>query len=328
VILAGDIGGTKTVIGLLEEAGDRLRTVREETFPSKSHGTLEEILERFLGGGSRPAVRAACFGVAGPVVEGRSKTTNLPWELDEFKLADAFRIPRVKLLNDLEAAAYGMLFLAPDELHALNPGAARRRRGNVAVIAAGTGLGEAMLYWDGERYHPIASEGGHADFAPQSDLEVRLLVYLQREFGHVSYERVLSGPGFFNIYRFLRDTGYAGEPAWLREKLTSGDPSATITQVALAGGDPLCTTTLDLFVAIYGAEAGNLALKSLAVGGVYIGGGIGPKILPKLVDGTFIRAFSGKGRLADLMRAIEVKVALNPRAPLIGAAYYARQLAT
>lgn len=325
MILAGDIGGTKTVIGLLEEAGDRLRAVREETFPSKSHGALEEILDRFLGGGARPALLAACFGVAGPVVEGRSKTTNLPWELDELKLADALRIPRVKLLNDLEAAAYGMLHLDPTDLCGLQPGL--KRKGNIAVIAAGTGLGEAILYWDGERHHPLASEGGHADFAPQTDLEIQLLAYLQREFGHVSYERVLSGPGFFNIYRFLRDTAYAEEPAWLREKLAMGDPSATITQVALAGGDPLCTATLDLFVAIYGAEAGNLALKSLAVGGVYIGGGIAPKILPKLVEGTFIRAFTSKGRLADLMRTIEVKVALNPRAPLIGAAYYARQLA-
>lgn len=327
MILAGDVGGTKTVLGLFEEAGGTLTVAREEIFPSRGHRALEEILERFLGGGSRPAVRAACFGVAGPVVGGRSRTTNLPWELEETALARAVGAPRAKLLNDLEAAAFGMLFLAPKELHALNPGAASRRTGNVAVIAAGTGLGEAMLYWDGERYHPIASEGGHADFAPQTDLEVRLLGYLQQEFGHVSYERVLSGPGFLNIYRFLRDTGYAKEPAWLQEKLAMGDPSATITQVALAGGDPLCSATLDLFVAIYGAEAGNLALKCLAVGGVYIGGGIAPKILPKLADGTFARAFTSKGRLADLLRKVEVKVALNPRAPLIGAAHYARQLA-
>lgn len=326
MILAGDIGGTKTVIGLFEEAGGTLRAAREETFPSRSHGALEEILDRFLGRGSRPAIRAACFGVAGPVVDGRSKTTNLPWELDEVALARTVGAPRAKLLNDLEAAAYGMLFLAPGDLRTLHPGAGPRR-GNIAVIAAGTGLGEGTLYWDGDRYHPIASEGGHADFAPRTDLEVELLGSLRREFGHVSYERLLSGPGLFNIYRFLRDSGYAEEPAWLREQLAGGDPSATITRLALAGGHPLCTASLDLFVAIYGAEAGNLALRCLAVGGVYVGGGIAPKILPKLQDGTFVRAFTEKGRLTELMRTIEVKVALNTDAPLIGAAHYGRRLA-
>lgn len=328
MILAGDIGGTKTVIGLFTEAGGTLRAARAETFPSRSHRALEDILDRFLESGSRPPVRAACFGVAGPVIEGRCKTTNLPWELDEVALARAVGAPRAKLLNDLEAAGYGMLFLGPNELHPLTPGAVPRRRGNIAVIAAGTGLGEAMLYWDGERYHPIASEGGHADFAPQTDREVELLLYLRREFGHVSYERLLSGPGLFNIYRFLRDGGYAEEPSWLREKLASGDPSAVITQVALAGDHPLCTASLELFAAIYGAEAGNLALRCLAVGGVYVGGGIAPKILPKLEDGTFLGAFTDKGRFAAMMRAIEVKVALNPDAPLIGAAHYARRLAT
>lgn len=326
MILAGDIGGTKTVLGLFEEAGGTLQAAREETFPSRSHGALEEILDRFLGSGSRPAIRAACFGVAGPVVDGRSRTTNLPWELDEVALARRVGAPRAKLLNDLEAAAYGMLFLAPGDLRTLHPGAGQRR-GNIAVIAAGTGLGEAMLHWDGDRYHPIASEGGHADFAPRTDLEVELLGYLRREFGHVSYERLLSGPGLFNIYRFLRDSGYAEEPAWLREELASGDPSATITRLALADRHLLCTGSLDLFAAIYGAEAGNLALRCLAVGGVYVGGGIAPKILPKLQNGTFVRAFTEKGRLADLMRTIAVKVALNSGAPLIGAAHYGRRLA-
>lgn len=326
MILAGDIGGTKTVLGLFEEAGGTLRAAREETFPSRSHGALEEILDRFLGSGSRPAIRAACFGVAGPVVDGRSRTTNLPWELDEVALARRVGAPRAKLLNDLEAAAYGMLFLAPGDLRTLHPGAGQRR-GNIAVIAAGTGLGEAMLYWDGDRYHPIASEGGHADFAPRTDLEVELLGYLRREFGHVSYERLLSGPGLFNIYRFLRDSGYAKEPAWLREELASGDPSATISRLALADAHLLCTGSLDLFAAIYGAEAGNLALRCLAVGGVYVGGGIAPKILPKLQNGTFVRAFTEKGRLADLMRTIAVNVAVNSGAPLIGAAHYGRRLA-
>lgn len=235
---------------------------------------------------------------------------------------NALQVPRVKLLNDLQAAAYGMLHLEPTELCVLQPGL--QRKGNIVVIAAGTGLGEAMLYWDGEQHHPLASEGGHADFAPRTDQEVELLAYLRREFGRVSYERLLSGPGFFTIYRFLRDSGFAPEPAWLRERIAQGDPSAVVSQVGLAGEHPLCTQTLDLFTSIYGAEAGNLALKALALGGVYVGGGIAPKILPKLRDGTFIRAFTEKGRLAELMRTIAVKVALDPRAPLIGAAHYAQ----
>ncbi len=324
MILAGDIGGTKTVIGLFEGTGNRVRGVRDETFSSQSHGTLEDILDRFLAGVSRPSLDAACFGVAGPVIQGRSKITNLQWELDERKLAEALQVPRAKLLNDLEAAAYGMLHLDPTDLCQLQPGL--KRDGNIAVIAAGTGLGEAILYWDGTRHHPIASEGGHADFAPQTDLEMELLIYLRREFGHVSYERLLSGPGLFNIYRFLRDSGFAVEPEWLRDRIAQGDPGAMVSQIGLAGEHPLCTRALDLFISVYGAEAGNLVLKALAVGGVYVGGGIAPKILPKLLDGTFIHAFTDKGRFAELLQTIEVKVALNPRAPLIGAANYALRL--
>jgi len=324
MILAGDIGGTKIVIGLFEQAGGRLQAVREETFPSKSYATLEAILDRFLGGGSRPALRSACFGVAGPVIEGKSKTTNLPWELDELTLEKSLQVPRVKLLNDLEAAAYGMLHLDPTDLSVLQPGL--KRQGNIAVIAAGTGLGQAILYWDGAHHHPLASEGGHADFAPHTDLEMELLIYLRREFGHVSCERLLSGPGLFNIYRFLRDSGYATEPEWLRQRIAQGDPGTVISQIGLAGEHPLCTRALDLFCSVYGAEAGNLALKAFAVGGVYVAGGIAPKILPRLQDGTFIHAFTDKGRLSDLMRSIEVKVTLNPRAPLIGAAHYALRL--
>jgi len=324
MILAGDIGGTKTVIGLFEEAGNRLHAIREETFPSQSYGSLEAILDQFMRPGSRPPLHAACFGVAGPVIEGKSKATNLPWELDERRLAEALRVPRVKLLNDLEAAAYGMLHLDPTDLCVMQPGSPRK--GNIAVIAAGTGLGEAILYWDGKCYHPIATEGGHADFAPRSDLEIDLLHYLQKEFGHVSYERVLSGPGLFNIYRFLRDSGIAPEPEWLRTRIAENDPGAMISEIGLTGDDPLCTKALDLFASIYGAEAGNLALKALAIGGVYVGGGIAPKILPRLKESTFLHAFSNKGRFAELLRSIEVKVALNLRAPLIGAAHYGLML--
>jgi glucokinase len=327
VILAGDIGGTKTVLALFEETADSLRLVRDAIFASREHPTFEEILITFLAADRPATLRAGCFGVAGAVIDGRVHATNLPWTFDEQALAGAIRAPRIKLLNDLEAAAYGVLFLHEDELSIINTGASSPQKGNIAVIAAGTGLGEAFLYWDHTHYHPVASEGGHVDFAPRSDEQIDLLGYLRAKFdGHVSYERVLSGPGFYNVYSFLRDTHFAAEPAWLSDKLRSGDPSAIIAEVGLAGGDPLCVKALDLFSEIYGAEAGNLALKCLAVGGVFIAGGIGPKILPVLKNGSFMRGFRDKGRFAKMMSKLPVRVALNPRAPLLGAAHYALRL--
>jgi glucokinase len=329
MILAGDIGGTKTTVALFEEAGsDELRLVRDATYPSKEHGSLEEILAKFLSAErTQPKLAGACFGVAGAVIEGKCRTTNLPWELVESDLARAVGAPRAKLLNDLEAAAYGMLYLRPDELCVLNSGVQPKRKGNVAVIAAGTGLGEAILYWDGHSHNPLASEGGHAEFAPRTDQEIELLRYLRDKYGgHVSYERVLSGPGYMNIYTFLRDKGYHPESPALAEKLKSGNPGAIITQLGLAGEDPLCVATNELFATLYGAEAGNLALTCVAVGGVYIGGGIAPKMLPALQNGSLLRGFTYKGRFAELMKSIEVNVALNPRAPLIGAAHFALRL--
>ena len=327
-ILAGDVGGTKTNVALFEASGDDLRPVRQATFASGEHASLAEILQQFLHARSGEAVPVACIGVAGPVIEGKSHITNLGWELDEGVLAEMTGIGRVKLLNDLEATAYGMLHLRPNELASLNPKAEQRRKANIAVIAAGTGLGEAMLYWDGEHYHPIASEGGHVDFAPRTDQEIELLRYLRRELdGHVSYERVLSGPGIHNLYRFLRQSSGRAEPAWLAERLQAGDPSATITDVGLTGQDPLCVATLDLFASIYGAEAGNLALKCLAFGGVFVAGGIAPKLLPALQKNeNFLRGFTDKGRFAGLLGRLRVDVSLNPRAALRGAAYYAARL--
>jgi glucokinase len=327
MILAGDIGGTKTVLALFEPDGDGLRLVRDATFPSREHATFEEILSKFTGQGPIPTVEGACFGVAGAVMDGRVTTTNLPWTLEEEILAATLKAPKATLLNDLEAAAYGTLHLSLEEKHVLNPGTSRRRRGNIAVIAAGTGLGEAILFYDGQKYQPLASEGGHADFAPQSDVEIELQKYLRQKFGgHVSYERVLSGPGFFNVYSFFRDSGHAPEPDWLAEKLRAGDPSAVVAATGLAGQDENCVATLDLFSTIYGAEAGNLALKALAVGGVFVAGGIAPKLLPALTrNDAFLRGFFAKGRFTDLMKNLHVSVALNPRAPLIGAAYYALQ---
>ena len=325
MILSGDIGGTKVALALLEPAGDGLRVLRDATFASKEYGSLEQVLAKFLAAGDRPpGLRAAGFAVAGPVIDGRSHTTNLPWVLEESVLANAIGVPRVKLLNDVEAAAYGMLYLPQTDFSVLNAGTEPRRNGNVAVVSVGTGLGEGMLHWDGTQHHSIASEGGHGDFAPRTDQEIALLRYLSAKHGgHVSYERVLSGPGVHNIYSFLRDSGYAPESDGFAEQLKNGDPSAAITHAGLAGADRLCVATLDLFCSILGAEAGNLALKCVAVGGVFLAGGIAPKVLPALRQGGFMRAFTDKGRLAELLRGMQVRVALNPRAPLIGAAHYA-----
>lgn len=322
MILAGDIGGTKTVLALFEEAADGLRPTRRAEFPSRGHGSLEEIVTAFFANDPAPVLHGGCFGVAGPVVDGTVRTTNLPWTLDEVTLAAAFDLPRVKLLNDLEATAFGMLYLAAGEWAVLQTGA-QGQLGNVAVIAPGTGLGEAMLFWDGERYHPIASEGGHAAFAPRTERESELLSYLRPRFGgHVSCERLISGAGIHNIHGFLREQSGTAEPDWLRDRLANNDPNAVITEAGLSGEDQVCATTLEMFSAILGAEAGNLALRYVAVGGVFLGGGIPPKILPALRGPAFLEAFTAKGRFAKFVENIEVRVALNPHAALLGAAHY------
>jgi glucokinase len=322
MILAGDVGGTKTVLALFEEEDGRLSLVRDSTQPSRNFPNLESIVRRFLDTGpTPPKIASACFGVAGAVVDGRCTTTNLPWTLDERSLAPTIPTPRVRLLNDLEAAAWGVMHLSPEALLSLQDGVSRRA--NMALIAAGTGLGEALLVWDGVRHTVVASEGGHTDFGPRNEREADLLAYLRREFGHVSYERVLSGPGLLNIYRFVRDTSGTAEPQWLRDRLESGEPSAVVSDVGLAGEYPTCVEALALFASIYGAEAANLALKALALGGVFVGGGIAPKIRAKLADGSFIRAFRDKGRFAAALETVPVRLVLDPRVPLLGAALVA-----
>jgi glucokinase len=281
-----------------------------------------------LSTGPRVPLTAGCFGLPGAVLEGKCTTTNLPWTVEEAHLAAALAVPRVKLLNDLEATAYGMLFLQPAELAALNPRAGPRRRGSVAVLAAGTGLGEALLAWDGQHYHPVASEGGHVDFAPRSEQEIELLRYLRRQHDHVSYERVLSGPGFFSLYCFLRDSGAGIPTPALTEALAgAADPSAIVSHFGLSGADPLAAAALKLFCSLYGSEAGNLALKCVAIGGVFLGGGIAPKILPALQGGAFLEGFVSKGRFRPLLESMPVLVSLNPGAGLLGAAHFAARLA-
>jgi len=343
MILAGDIGGTKTNLALYEWKTERVEPTREQTFVSADYTSLEDILEEFLNPPPEPSDKkddeaqdapaeheplvldAACFGIAGPVIKNTSKTTNLPWVVDGAALSKRFTIPHVRLLNDLEATAYGMLVLRPDEADVLNTGTPPRTKGAMALIAAGTGLGEAILFWDGTQYKPMPSEGGHCSFAPTSDLEIELLRYLRIQYTHVSYERVLSGMGLHAIYEFLRDTK-KNEPTWLAEKIKVGDPAAIIADAGLNKQAEIAIQVLDLFATIYGAEAGNLALKAMALDAVYVGGGIAPKLLAKLKDGMFMRAFADKGRYKKLLAGIPVRVITNPKAALLGAASVAAHL--
>lgn len=344
MILAGDIGGTKTNLALFDWKTERVEPERLQTFFSADFGSFEEVLAEFLkpppapsaealgepeprdvSAAETPAIRAACFGVPGPVLENRCRTTNLPWLVDGPALAKRFQIDDVRLLNDLEATAHGLLVLTPAETVPLNEGAPPPARSAMALIAAGTGLGEAILFWNGQRYQPMPSEGGHADFAPNSDLEIELLRHLRASYLHVSYERIVSGPGLHAVYEFLRDTK-KNEPTWVAERLKTGDPAAIIAQIGLGGEAEICVQALDLFVSIYGAEAGNLALKALALNGVYLGGGIAPKLLTKLQEGTFMRAFTAKGRYKRLMSTIPVRVITNDQAGLLGAASVAASM--
>ncbi len=326
MILAGDIGGTKTTLAIMDEVDQRLAVVEQERFASQEHKGLDAIVARFTADRQR-RVRSACFGVAGPVKDGRCKTTNLPWVVDARALADHLGLQSVELINDLEANAYGIGVLAPDDFAFLHEGA-EDAKGNAAMIAAGTGLGEAGIYWDGRYHHPFACEGGHTDFAPRNETELELLRFLRKRFDRVSYERILSGPGLFGIYQFLRSTGKEEEPTCLKEEISQGDPAAAISRAALSQKSELCIRALDLFVSLYGAEAGNLALKVMARGGLFVGGGIAPKIVPKLEDGTFMEAFLAKGRMRPLLEAIPVRVVLNEQTALLGAAHCASLRAT
>jgi glucokinase len=318
MILAGDIGGTHTRLAFLEGTAEQLQPVHTEVFPSPEFSGLTEIARKFLGDHPR-AVDAACFGLPGAVVNGRVETTNLPWVVDARQMASDLNMSSVTLINDLFANAHGIALLEESDFVVLNPGVASGT-GNRALISAGTGLGEAGLYADGRGGHlPFPSEGGHSDFGPRTDLEMDLLRYLLGRFEHVSYERVLSGPGLHNIYQFLRETGRGEEPPWLAEQIAQGDPSAAISKSALEGTSAICVQALDVFVAVYGAETGNLALKMLATGGMYVGGGIAPKIIRKLSSTTFMKAFTSKGRSSGLLKDIPVRVITNDKTALLGA---------
>ncbi len=318
MILAGDIGGTHARLGFFQANNGHLTLVSETSFPSRNYPGLEAIISTFLDNQSA-GIDAACFGVAGPVRNGRAQVSNLPWVVESSRLARELNLRSTYVINDLEASAWGIGALDSTDLISLNEGIPAAI-GNQAVIAAGTGLGEAGMFWDGRQHHVFACEGGHTDFGPRNELETALLKYLLAKFGRVSYERVLSGPGLVNIYEFLRDTGRAQEPKWLADALAHGDPAAVISKAALSGDSPLCEQALDMFVSIYGAEAGNLALKILASGGVYVSGGIAPRIVAKLKDGAFRKAFVDKGRMRPLLEATPVQIIVNENTGLIGAA--------
>jgi len=328
MILAGDVGGTKVHLALYNFADGKLIAVRDHKFPAGEFASLDDVVKAFFAQGSdaeKAQVVAACFGCPGPVRDGRLKLTNLPWELDQRLLAKSLGIEHIFLINDLEANGYGIPELAPEALFTLFAGdpAGVGHRG---VVSAGTGLGEALLIWDAKsrRHHPLPTEGGHADYAPRTEQEIALLRYLQRTLnGRVSYERVVSGIGIKNIYAFLRDDQKMEEPDWLRERIAKEDPNAVIGQCGEDGSSSICAEALKMFVSSYGAEAGNVALKVLAMGGIYLGGGIAPKILKTMQNGEFVAAFLDKGRLSPLLHAVPVRIILDDTCALLGAAAYA-----
>jgi glucokinase len=321
MILAGDVGGTKVDLGLYDFTNGKLKKTRDKVFKAKDYAGLEAIVKEFLG---EEKVSAACFGVPGPVRDGRLRLTNLPWTLDSRELAKNLGIDHVFLINDLEANGYGVAELAPEQIYTLSEGDASQT-GNRALIAAGTGLGEGLLIWNGRTHIPYPSEGGHGDYAPRNEDEIDLLRFLKEKYnGRVSFERVVAGMGMTSIYEFLREVRGMEEPAWLTEKFAAaGDPNSVITEMGLSAKSEICEKALDMFVSAYGAEAGNLALKVLSVGGLYVGGGIAPRLIEKLKDGTFMKAFTDKGRLSQLLINMPVRIILETRAAQLGAAAYA-----
>ena len=319
--LAGDIGGTSTRLAIFTVRDGAVRRVAEETVHSRDFSGLDQIAQSFLSRQGLTVERAA-FGIAGPVIAGVVRTPNLPWVIVADDLAKSLQIEHVDLINDLEANAWGIGALQANDIAELQAGDAAAR-GNRAVISAGTGLGEAGLYFDGAQHRPFACEGGHADYAPRNALEIQLLEFLRRRWDRISYERVLSGPGLRNIYEFFRDELGRQESLLIAEACRSEDPPAVISRAAMAGECPLCVESLNLFVAIYGAAAGNVALTMMATGGMYVGGGIAPKIVSKLREPAFIEAFLDKGRMRPLLAAMPVRVILNVETALLGAGRYA-----
>lgn len=325
MFLAGDIGGTNTRVAFFEGDPDHLKIAAIKVYPSGGHAGPEEILRVFLDEFKQP-IDSACFGIAGPIRDGRVETPNLPWVVESTRMASVIGIDSVKLINDLEANAHGIALLQDSDLVTLAVGSPSAT-GNRGLISAGTGLGMAGILNEPAGYHPFASEGGHVDFGPRNPLEIELLEYLLKKHDHVSWERVLSGPGLFNIYEFLRDTGKADEPVWLAGQVAS-EGTAAVSRAGLEASAPIAVQAVDMFCAIYGAAAGNLALTVVATNGLFIGGGIAPRLLKKLQEATFMKAFLAKGRVASLLATIPVRVITNDKTALMGAGRCAAELGT
>ena len=317
VVLAGDLGGTKTNLALFRIEGEQLQTVKEAQYPSQEFKSLEPIINDFLKGFSLPD--AACIGVAGPVLDGKVELTNLGWEIDSSALAAGTGLPEVSLINDLEATAFGLALLEPKDTLLIHRGSAAAT-GNIAVIAPGTGLGEAGLLWNGEFYQPFATEGGHCDYAPRTKLDFDLYEYLLARFGHVDWERLVSGPGIHNIYQFLRDENKGAEPGWLAESIAAGDPAAVISKNI--GKSEICKLTVQLFIRYLAFESANLILKMKATGGLFIGGGIAPRLIHLFEDYRFNNSLIGSGRMDELLGKVPVSIILNTKTALLGAAFY------
>lgn len=326
MILAGDIGGTNARMALAEVRDGKLRIVAGKDYPGRDFHGLNAVVSKFLAEHPEVKVEAACMAAAGPVRDGVINTTNLPWTIIAADLAAMLNLPLVHLLNDLQANALGIPALSPEDFVTLNAGDPTQS-GNQCVVSAGTGLGEAGIFWDGKHHHVFACEGGHTDFAARTDVEIELFKYLRERFkdssGRVSVERVLSGPGLVNIYQFFRDAQGMKEPGWLAQEISVNPAAAAISKAALAGTAEIAVASLDLFVSVYGAEAGNMALKTLAVGGVFLGGGIAPKIAPKMTGGLFLEAFLAKGRMKPLLEGMPVKMITNDKTALLGSARFA-----
>ncbi len=320
MILAGDIGGTNTRLGLFEITNGRMNMAAAKSYSSREHDNLGEIVHKFVA--AQPQrIEGACLAIAGPVKDGKVSTTNLAWTVDAVRLARELGLDSIELINDLEAIGHGLPQLGPDDLATLAPGAAQAQ-GNRAIIAAGTGLGQAGCYWDGRAHRPFACEGGHADFAPRNELEVELLHYLLGKFERVSYERVLSGSGLFELYQFLHHSGRGEEDAALTETIYQQAHPGPIVRAALDGRSQRCELALELFVSLYGAEAGNLGLKLMARGGIYVGGGIAPRIIERLRGTAFLAALTAKGRMKPLLESMPVHVILSDKVGLAGAAHH------
>jgi glucokinase len=318
IILAGDVGGTKANLAFYALQGGKLCLLAQKQYPSNKYANLHDLVAEFIEESKQQADHV-CVAVAGPIVNGTCHATNLPWVIDSVVLAERLGFKQIELMNDLEANAHGIYELCDDDFVIINLGD-KKQHGNVGVISAGTGLGEAGIIWEDRKMRPFASEGGHCDFAPTNKIQLELLQYLFTKIDHVSYERVLSGQGLQHIYEFLRDQNKYPEPAWLAESLKGDDAPAIISEHGLGNEVEICIEALNIFTDIYGAEAGNLALKLMATGGIYIGGGIAPKMIKRLSDPRFLEAFLDKGRLRSVLETVQIKVIMNDKTALLGAA--------